>query len=166
MLDSKPLAKKPLLRGYIHQEAFFVALGACALLIAKSTSPRSLAASAIYSFGLLFLFGASALYHRPFWKPKERAFMKRLDHSAIFILIAGTFTPICMIALSEKSGSLLLKVAWIVASFGVAQSIFWVSAPKWFTALAYVAMGWLPLSCLSELVDTLGVNNVLLLAAG
>jgi hemolysin III len=165
MSQTKPL-KKPLLRGYLHQEAFFASLGACALLVAKSTNPQSLLASVIYSCGLLLLFGISAIYHRPHWQPKPRAFMKRLDHSAIFILIASTFTPICLLALPAKEGHQLLLVVWAVAGAGVLQSIFWVKAPKAFTALFYVFMGWLALPYLGDLKDSLGTAKLTFIIAG
>ncbi len=165
MIAIKP-QNKPLLRGYLHQEAFFVALGACALLIAKSSSSRTLIASIIYSFSLLILFGVSAFYHRPHWSPRPRALLKRLDHSAIFILIAGTFTPICLLALSEADRPRLLLTIWLVALLGIFQSIFWVKAPKWFTALFYVIAGWQVLPYLAELKEVLGFTGILLLATG
>ena len=125
---------KPKLRGYFHQEAFFVAVGACSMLIAKSSSHLSLWSSIIYSFGLLFLFSMSALYHRPHWEEKIRQFIQRFDHSAIFILIAGCFTPFCLLAMTPAHGHLLLRIIWTVATLGVIQSIFWVNAPKWVLA--------------------------------
>ncbi len=157
---------KPVLRGYLHQEAFFIALGACILLIAKSTSQVSYLSSIVYSLGLLMLFGISAIYHRPQWKPKPRAWLKRFDHCAIFILIAGTFTPICLLALTEDQGNRLLLIIWGAAILGIFQSIFWVKAPKWFTALFYIAMGWLALPYLGELKASLGMTSLGLLAAG
>lgn len=159
--------KKPLLRGYFHQEAFYIALGACALLIAKSTANSiSLTSCLIYSFGLLFLFGVSAIYHRPHWEPKQRAILKRFDHSAIFITIAGTFTPICLMALPQEMGYQLLIVVWIAAITGIAQSIFWVKAPKFITAIFYVVMGWFALPYLGELKVSLGMEKLSLIFAG
>jgi hemolysin III len=159
-------AKKPILRGYFHQEAFFTFLGACTLLMIGSTSQQKLLSSAIFSFGLLFLFGVSAIYHRPHWQPKPRALLKRFDHSAIFILIASTFTPFCLLALPEPGGEQLLIRVWIAAILGVIQSIFWVKAPKWLTAVLYVAMGWLIAPYISELNQSLGPTNVALIIAG
>lgn len=157
---------KPLLRGVLHQEAFFISLGACCLLIAKSSNDLSLIASVIYSIGLLLLFGISAIYHRIHWQPQPRAFMKRLDHSAIFILIAGTFTPICMLALPQNSGHQLLTVIWIAAMAGILQSIFWVKAPKYATAIFYVTMGWFALPYVSELKNSLGPTSLSLIISG
>ena len=158
--------KKPTWRGYLHQEAFFVTLGASVLLIAKSSSSIAFEASLVYSLGLLLLFGVSAIYHRPQWQIKTRALLKRLDHSCIFILIASTFTPICIFALSKVSGERLLLIVWIAALVGIFQSIFWVKAPKFLTAILYVIMGWLVLPYLQDLRATMGVNQILLLIAG
>lgn len=157
---------KPALRGYLHQETFFVALGAGILLIARISGRTALIASLIYCLCLLLLFGISAFYHRLHWQPNTRALLKRLDHSAIYLLIAGTFTPICLFALSDTTGPRLLLVVWSVASLGIMQTIFWVQAPKWFSALFYVAMGWLVLPYLTELRGSLGSFNLLLLAIG
>ena len=157
---------KPSLRGYFHQEAFFVALGGCSLLIAKSSTFSATLASVIYSMGLLLLFGISAIYHRPTWQPPQRAILKRFDHSAIFVMIAGTFTPIALLALSENSGQQLLILIWSIAALGILQSIFWVKAPKYLTALFYVGMGWLALPYLAEIKKALGTADQLLIIAG
>lgn len=157
---------KPKWRGYLHQEAFFVALGACAVMISRSSTTIAFVASLVYSLGLLILFGVSAIYHRPHWEPEQRKLMKRLDHSAIFILIAGTATPICLLALPEKEGFQFLTLNWIVAFAGVLQSIFWVKAPKFVTAILYVAMGWLAVPYLSDLKSSLGMDKVILILIG
>lgn len=141
-------------------------VGAGSLLIANSTSAEATVASVIYVLGLLFLFGVSSIYHIPHWEPKPRAFMKRIDHSAIFILIASTFTPLCMLALPEASGKQLLIIIWSAASLGLLQSIFWVKAPKWVTAVLYVIMGWLALPYLGELKNSLGSTRILFIIAG
>ena len=120
----------------------------------------------VYSAGLLLMLGISSLYHRVNWNPAARGFMKKLDHSAIFIQIAGTFTPICLFALNEKDGSFLLIVVWSVAIAGILQSVFWVHAPKFLKALLYVGMGWLALPYVSELSTTLGPTKVSLVVSG
>lgn len=157
---------KPLLRGHLHQAAFFVSLGACSLLIALAKSPIALMCSIVFSLGLLTLFGVSALYHRPNWEPKGRAVMKRLDHSAIFLLIAGTFTPVCLLALPAGEGPTLLTVVWAAAIAGIFQSVFWTTAPKWFTAAFYIAVGWLIAPYWNELSYSLGDFNLTLLTLG
>jgi hemolysin III len=159
-------SKKPILRGYFHQEAFFTCLGACALLIARSGDNQKLISYVVYSFSLLFLFGVSAIYHRPHWEAKPRALLRRLDHAAIFILITGTATPICLLVLPNPIGEIVLTRFWIAAVIGVLQSIFWVKAPKWFAAILYVAMGWLIAPYLPELYQQLGMAKVLLILFG
>lgn len=170
MSQSSSMAKvKPLLRGYLHQEAFFIALGACALLLVKvliTGNSREILATSIYSTGLLLLFGTSAIYHRPYWTPNSRAILKRLDHAAIFILIASTFTPICLLALVEGAGARLLTIIWIAAALGILQAFFWVSAPKFVKAIFYIFMGWLALPYLEDLRLVLGPVSVGLIVAG
>jgi hemolysin III len=157
---------KPLLRGVLHQEAFFVALGACAMLVAKASTDDARLTSLVYSFGLLFLFGVSAVYHRPHWQPKQRAVLKRLDHSAIFIFIAGTVTPMSLLALPPEEGQELFAIIWIVAVAGLLQSIFWVKAPKWFTAIIYVTMGWIAVPYVRGLESSLGSSSLWLIFVG
>lgn len=162
----KTEALKPLLRGHLHQAAFFISIGACSLLVARTESPIALMCSIVFSLGLLTLFGVSALYHRPNWDPKGRAVMKRLDHSAIFLLIAGTFTPVCLMALPPGDGPTLLTIVWAAAVVGIFQAVFWTTAPKWFTATFYIAIGWLIAPYWNDLKYSLGPLNLGLLAAG
>lgn len=161
----KPILK-PTLRGWVHQEAFFVSLGACLVMISLTKNRIAFFASLVYSAALLFQFGVSAIYHRPHWEPIPRARMKRLDHSAIFILIAGTFTPVCLLGLSKASGTHLLIVMWTVAFVGTLQSIFWVKAPKWLNGLLYIGAGWLIFPYASDLKQSLGQNGFLLILQG
>ena len=158
--------KKPLLRGHLHQESFFVALGACLCLCSRSQTEKQWIASVVYSLGLLTLFGTSGLYHRIYWSPTKRALMKRLDHSAIFILIASTFTPICLLVLPPEMGMRLLIVIWTIAFFGILQSLFWTTAPRWLTSIFYVVAGWMALPYISELRSILGPVSFAFLVAG
>jgi hemolysin III len=158
--------RKPSLRGYFHQEAFFIALGASALLIAKSSEPLARLSSVIYCIGLLLLFGISAIYHRPNWAPRPRAYLKRLDHSAIYILIASTFTPFCLLALSPTDGRHLLWIVWITALLGTIKSVFFVKSPKWLNALLYIGVGWLFFPYASEFRNACGPENFALILIG
>lgn len=157
---------KPLLRGHSHQAAFFFALGICAMLISKANDTRTLTASLIYSFSLIALFGISALYHRPNWKPAQRMWMRRLDHAAIYILIAGTSTPVCLLALDEQTGTKLLQLVWGAALFGIFQSLVWVNGPKWVSSLLYVIAGGLVLPYIDELQKALTPVQMQLILAG
>ena len=157
---------KPLLRGHFHQEAFFIAVGACAMLIAKAEGSTSTIATIVYSFSLMFLLGVSSLYHRITWQPNPRMVMRRLDHCAIYVLIAGTFTPVCLLALSETSGKKLLITIWTIAFFGVLQSLFYVNAPKWLSAIFYLIAGYMILPYAGELKTSIGVGNLALIVCG
>jgi len=99
----KSSLEKPLLRGYFHEWMFFISIGACIPLIIKSTSSTELISTIIYSVGIFMMFGFSALYHRVNWRPKVLKVMRKLDHLSIFIMIAGSFTPICLLVLPKKS---------------------------------------------------------------
>lgn len=158
--------EKPLLRGHFHQAMFFIALGAGILLILKGNTELELTSTIIYSLGLLTMFGISALYHRINWNPKARSLMKRLDHSAIYVMIAGTFTPICLLALSEESGKRLLIAIWIVALFGIIQSIFFVNLPKMVSAVLYLIAGYMIAPYSSELMTNIGLTNLILIILG
>ncbi len=163
--ETGPLTK-PLLRGHFHQAAFFFAFGACSMLLTKTDDLRSFIALLIYSTSLMTLLGVSALYHRIQWKPEERIWMRRLDHAAIFILIAGTGTPIFMLGLPAEASHKLLILTWSVASVGILQSLFWPQAPKWISALLYIFAGWIIVPYLPELNQALGSLSVLFLFIG
>jgi hemolysin III len=135
-------AGKPKLRGVLHQWAASCALGAGAVLIAMAPTRRTAAAAALYALSLVVLFAISATYHRVNWSVRARAWMRRLDHASIFLLIAGTYTPVAMVGLAEDTGNSLLLAIWGGALVGVLQSLFWVNAPKVLTAALAVAVGW------------------------
>lgn len=164
-MDQSTLAK-PLLRGHFHQAGFFFALGAWIVLISHVKTGKAAIAIVTYGIGLLTLFGVSALYHRIQWRSDLRMWMRRLDHSAIFLLIAGTFTPVCLLGMNSAPGSELLTIIWIAAVAGILQSLFWISAPKWLASILYVAMGWLAAPYLTELNQSLGAANVTLIVVG
>ncbi|MDD4975857.1 MAG: hemolysin III family protein [Bacteriovorax sp.] len=163
--DTKPLTK-PLLRGHSHQAAFFFALGACSILLSNAHGSRTVFATIIYSLSLIGLLGISALYHRPTWRPQQRMWMKRMDHAAIYVLIAGTATPICLLALSPIAGVKLLQLIWGAALFGIIQSLFWVTAPKWVSSILYVTVGCLIVPFLPELKAALTIDDVWLIVEG
>lgn len=157
---------KPLLRGHFHQALFFVFLGACFLLGLKSHTRIQYATTIIYSIGALSMFGVSALYHRIHWSTQARLMMKRLDHSVIYIMIAGTFTPISLLGLQGESGRNLLIGVWVFAMLGILQSLFFVNIPKMLSAILYVFVGFLILPYLNDLIPSLGVTNLSLLVLG
>ncbi len=156
---------KPLLRGVSHQAACGVALIAGILLLAWAPTRRGQLAAAIYAASLVTLFGSSALYHRRHWSPPARARMRRLDHSAIFFLIAGTYTPFAML-LPPTAERHLLTTVYIGAALGIIQTLLWVHAPKALVAALYLALGWVVVPFIAALRPVVDARQILLLAAG
>jgi hemolysin III len=134
--------EKPLLRGVSHQVAFFGAIVAAVALVLRSRSLDAAIAGGVFGASLALLFGTSALYHRVQWNPAQRQRMRRLDHAAIFILIAGGYTPLFALVPSSGGGHGALWAIWIGAAIGVVKSLLWAHAPKWVTALLCVTLGW------------------------
>lgn len=164
---SAELAQKPLLRGALHQAAAWFALGAGAVLVAAAQTRRGALAAAIYSLSLVTLFTVSAVYHRVHWQTAAaRARMRRADHASIFILIAGTYTPVTLLALSAAAGRTLLITIWCAAAAGVILSLAWPSAPKALNAIATVAVGWLIVPYFPQVRDALGPFIWLIVAGG
>lgn len=157
---------KPLLRGHIHQAMFFITFGACLLLILRSQGDLDVVSTIVFSIGALMMFGVSAIYHRINWGQKSRALMRKLDHSSIYLMIAGTFTPICLLALPPESGIQLLKTIWIVAAVGLLQSIFFVNLPKIISAIIYIIAGYLIIPYMGELSKTFSSAQFFLLISG
>jgi hemolysin III len=156
---------KPLLRGVSHQVSFFVAIVATAVLVVRAgTSPASTAAL-VFGATLVLLFGTSACYHRISWTPAARQRMRRLDHAAIFMLIAGGYTPLFALVPSPSGGHGALAAIWIGAGVGVVKSLAWPHAPKWLTALLCVAIGWMVIFQVMGRTPTVGTTCIGLLVA-
>jgi hemolysin III len=166
--DSPPIAKppKPTLRGVSHQVAFFVAIVATAALVFHAPSPRAAVACGVYGASLIALFGISALYHRPHWSPEKRQIMRRLDHSGIFLLIAGTYTPLFSLLDDPSLHYRPLWIMWIGAVIGVGKSMLWPHAPKWITAALCVLLGWAAVGDVIRLAPVMGPVSTWLLVAG
>lgn len=165
-MTSAPLPlSKPLLRGVSHQVFFFVSLVAGAVLVLAAPNPDARVGCAIYAASLAMLLGTSALYHRPTWSLRARARMRRLDHSAIFVLIAGTYTPLAL-TLPPDTARVMLTVAWVGAAIGVARALFWINAPKWLVAVLALAMGWLALLYLPTVGRVAGTPVLVWMGAG
>jgi hemolysin III len=158
---------KPRLRGVFHQWAFFVSLAAGAALVALAPAGRATIATAIYAATVCGLFGVSAVYHRVNWvSAAARRWMRRLDHSMIFCLIAGTYTPFALLVLDGPLATAILVVVWAGALAGIVLNLVWVDAPKWVTAVVYVSLGWVAVVAFPQLTSELGVAAVGLVAAG
>ncbi len=157
---------KPRLRGVSHQYAFFVAMAAGAGLVVLARGGEARVAALVYGLSLAAMFGASALYHRIDWSPRPRAWLRRLDHSMIYVLVAGTYTPFALLVLAPALGWAILGVVWAGALAGVVLSLVWIDAPRWLSAVLYVALGWVAVVVLPQLWDRAGVMAVALLATG
>jgi hemolysin III len=158
---------KPKLRGVSHEWAFFVSLFFGAALILLASTPKATLAVAIYAVSLSALFGTSALYHRVNWtRPNVRRWMRRLDHSMIFLLIAGTYTPFALLALNGTLATAILVVVWAGAIAGAIVEMVWIEHPKWASVLIYMALGWVAVVCFPSLWSSLGVAGAMLVIAG
>jgi hemolysin III len=160
-------AVKPKLRGVSHEWAFFCSLGFGAALIILAETPKATLAVAIYAVSLSALFGTSALYHRVNWsRPGVRQWMRRLDHSMIFFLIAGTYTPFALLVLQGTLAMTILAVVWVGAIAGAIVEMIWIDHPKWASALIYLSLGWVAVAAFPELWTSMGPAGTLLVAAG
>ncbi len=157
---------KPRLRGVSHEYAFFISVGCGVGLILAASDGRARVAATIYAVAVSALLGTSALYHRVTWRPTARRWMRRLDHSMIFVLIAGTYTPVALLALRGPLASTILIVVWAGALGGTVFKLVWIDAPKWLFAAVYVALGSVTAAILGELPATIGWLGVAGLGAG
>jgi hemolysin III len=160
---------KPRLRGRLHQFAFFVAI-ACGIVLCSIALTRPgmkpFVSTLIYSITVCGLFGTSALYHRRVWGERGYQIMRRMDHSMIFIFIAGTYTPFCVLLLPSAKATLMLSLIWGGALGGVALKTAWPHLPRWASAPLYLALGWGAVAILPDVMRHGGVACLVLLATG
>ncbi len=160
-------AVKPRLRGSSHKWAFFVSLAFGAGLIVLAKTPKATLAVAIYAVSLSALLGTSALYHRVNWqRPNVRRWMRRLDHSMIFFLIAGTYTPFALLVMHGAFAIAILVAVWVGAVAGAIVEMVWIGHPKWVSATVYLSIGWVAAVAFPDLWSALGAGGALLLAGG
>jgi len=157
---------KPVLRGWVHAGAFPLSAVAGTVLVVLSPAGAPRAATAVFALTAVLLFGTSALYHRGTWSPRSALLLKRLDHSNIFLIIAGTYTPFAVLLLPEDSARTLLVVVWAGALAGVAFRVLWTGAPRWLYVPVYLAMGWIAVAYLPAFWRSGGPAVALLVIAG
>jgi hemolysin III len=164
------LLDRPRLRGWLHVWAFGFALAAGIVLVsvaAATEGAESAFATSVYALTVSLLFGTSAAYHRVNWStPTRHALVARLDHSMIFLFIAGTYTPFALLVLPERTGRTVLAVVWAGAVGGVLLKSCWITAPRWLTVPIYLALGWVGVFVFPDLLRHGGVAVVVLIAAG
>jgi hemolysin III len=159
-------AVKPKLRGWLHAGTFPLALAAGIVLIWLSPTPGAAVACAVFAVSSWLLFGVSGIYHRGTWGPKWTAILRRLDHTNIFLIIAGTYTPLSVMLLSRPSAIMLLGVVWTGALIGIGMRVFWLGAPRWIYVPCYLALGWAALFYLPDFFRYGGAAVVTLIAVG
>lgn len=157
---------KPTWRGWIHAGTFPFAIAAGIVLICLAQGGPAKAASAVFMATSLLLFGNSALYHRFNWKPRTKRVLKRIDHANIFLLIAGTYTPIAVLALPADKGILLLCLVWAGALLGIGFRVFWIGAPRWLYVPLYLALGWAAVMYLGDLLAANAATMILVVVGG
>jgi hemolysin III len=158
---------KPRLRGVSHQWAFLCSLVTGTVLVVLAPAGKATSVAAIYAVSVAALFGTSALYHRITWaSQKGRRWMRRLDHSMIFLLIAGTYTPFAVLVLEGTLATVILVLVWTGALCGIVFKLIWIDAPNWLVAATYVVLGWVAVAAFPALLDGLGLVATLLVAAG
>jgi hemolysin III len=157
---------KPLLRGVLHQVSFFVALAVGALVVAFADGTRATVSAAIFAASVVAMLGASALYHRVTWSPTVRPWMRRVDHAGIYVLIAGTYTPVGLIVVHGVLRNIVLTIVWSGAGAAILLKFIWVRAPKWLSAATGLAVGWAGVAAMPQVVQNAGWPAFALLAAG
>jgi hemolysin III len=167
-MEAVVTTEKPRLRGVFHLWAFFVAVAAGVVLIVLADGALPRFAAWIYVTALAAMFGGSALYHRyPFKSAARRVWARRLDHSTIFVFIAGSYTPFALLAFDGTIKWVVLGTVWSGAALGLGLNFVWLDAPKWVTVLAYVAVGWVGLVTIPQMFSGVGVpGSVLVLVGG
>jgi len=155
-MSSAPITAKPRLRGVSHQWGFVVSLGAGGALIALAPAGRAVVAAAIYAGAVSALLGTSTLYHRVNWRPAARRWVRRLDRSMIYVLIAASYTPFALLAMHGALATIVLAVVWAGAFGGTMLQLVWADHPKWVAVVVSIAIGWVAIATLTQLPASIG----------
>jgi hemolysin III len=158
--------RRPRLRGVFHQYAFFVALALGAALVVAADGATARVSALVFAASVAAMLGASALYHRVVWSPRPRRWMRRLDHAAIFLLIAGTYTPFGLLALDGAWRVTVLAIVWSGALVAIVLRVAWIDAPRWVAAVFGLVLGWVGVVALPEIYGGVGLTPLTLAAVG
>lgn len=166
--EYREIEKKPSWRGLIHAGTLPIAmvLGTILIMLSINRGWLAITASSVYTASAIALFGVSATYHRFGWGPKAKSILRRLDHANIFFLIAGTYTPIALLALDWPQSIILLTVVWSGAILGIIFRVVWISAPRWMYVPLYLGLGWAAVMYLPELLSASVAMVVMVLVGG
>jgi hemolysin III len=165
-LEYERLDLKPSWRGWIHLGTLPLAIAAGIVLIVLAEGVAATVTSAIFAVSSWLLFGISGTYHRFNWGPRAKVILKRLDHANIFLLIAGTYTPIAWLALPPDKGVFLLSLIWSGALLGIAFRVFWISAPRWLYVPIYLGLGWAAVLYIEDLFVANPATMILVIVGG
>ena len=157
---------KPRLRGVFHEVAFSASIGLGVAITVTADGARSLVSAIVFATSVAVMFGASALYHRPTWRPPVRAWLARLDHAGVYLMIAGTYTPFGLLVMSEDWAIPVMTIVWTGAVGATLLKLFWFRAPKWLSAAIGVALGWVSVAAFSQLLKVPVPGLVLVVVGG
>jgi hemolysin III len=160
------LAARPKLRGVLHGIAFPLTVVAGIVLVSLAGSDRARVGCAVYALSACLLFGVSAVYHRWHGSPRVRTVLQRLDHANIFLIIAGTYSPLAVLVLQGRTSRVVLTVVWAGALLGITLQLLWRSAPRWLYVPIYLALGWVAVFVIPDLLHHGGVAVLVLVAVG
>jgi hemolysin III len=164
--DAHPGDLRPTWRGWIHAGTFPIAIVGGIILVTLAEGPVAKWASAVFAMSSLLLFGMSALYHRFDWSPRTKVLLKRFDHSNIFLLIAGSYTPIALLALPPSKGVILLISVWVGALIGIGFRVFWIAAPRWLYVALYIGLGWAAMMYIVDILNANALAMILVIVGG
>jgi hemolysin III len=150
----------------LHQAALAVAIAAGIVLVAEADGGRRVAAAAVFAGSAVTMLALSTAYHRITWTPRARLRMRRADHAGIYVLIAGTYTPVGLLTLHGALQTAVLATVWSGAAAAILLKLVWVGAPKWLSAVIAIALGWVGVAAIPAIVHADGLTPVVLIAAG
>ncbi len=163
---AKELLARPLLRGWLHLVCFFLAIPAGVLVILQADGAKARWGAVVYAIGMVLLFGVSGSYHRGRWSQAARKRMQQLDHATIFVMIAGSYTPLCLVALQGWVAPVMLVAAWVGATVGIVLAFTGGRRSRIAKGTLYIALGWVSVAATPQLVRHLSVAELVLIAVG
>lgn len=166
MVENLPVPGKPLLRGWLHLGAAPVALVAGLALTATAPTLAGRVSFAVFTLTAVLLFGTSAIYHRGNWSDHTRAILRRMDHANIFLIIAGTYTPLTVLLLDGPTARTILTIVWAGALLGLLFRVLWLGAPRWMYVPIYLALGWVAMGFIGPFYEAGGAAVVTLIIVG
>lgn len=166
MTEKRTFRVKDPISALTHFIGFLAVIPVYIALLELAETKQQMIGFGVFGLSLMLLYGASTIYHTLMLSAEKTALLRRIDHMMIFVLIAGTYTPVCLVALAGKWGTVLLSAIWSIAILGVLMKVFWMGAPRWLSTLIYVVMGWLSITAFVPLMNAVGLGGFLTLLGG